>query len=93
MRTYHSRDFKTDGLNDTHTRLQHAQDELIASQSYAHHFETELHERDNQLEASQAQAADLQHKVDHLQELIPPETEDPKEFPEEIEGMSGVDEN
>jgi septal ring factor EnvC (AmiA/AmiB activator) len=24
MRTYHSRDFKTDDLNDTHTRLQHA---------------------------------------------------------------------
>jgi peptidoglycan hydrolase CwlO-like protein len=96
MRTYHSRDFKTDGLDDTHTRLQHAQDELIASQSYVHHFETELHERDNQLEASQAQAVDLQHKVDHLQELIPPEPEEPedtKEFPEEIEGMSSVDEN
>jgi hypothetical protein len=37
---------------------------------------------------SRAQAADLQHEVEHLQELIPPE---PEEDPEEIEGMSGVD--
>jgi hypothetical protein len=34
--------------------------------------------------------ADLQHEVEHLQELIPPE---PKEDPEEIEGMSGVDDD
>jgi chromosome segregation ATPase len=61
MRTYHSRDFKTDDLDDTRTRLQHAQDELVAAQSYVHHLETELHERDEQLEASQAQATDLQH--------------------------------
>jgi chromosome segregation ATPase len=61
MRTYHSRDFKTDDLDDTRTRLQHAQDELTAAQSYIHHLETELHERDEQLEASQAQAVDLQH--------------------------------
>jgi hypothetical protein len=61
MRTYRSRDFKTDDLDDTHTRLQHAQDELVAAQSYVHHLTTELHERDEQLEASQAQAADLQH--------------------------------
>jgi chromosome segregation ATPase len=61
MRTYRSHDFKTDDLDDTHTRLQHAQDELVAAQSYIHHLETELHERDEQLEASQAQAADLQH--------------------------------
>jgi hypothetical protein len=61
MRTYRSRDFKTDDLDDTHTRLQHAQDELVAAQSYVHHLVTELHERDEQLEASQAQAADLQH--------------------------------
>jgi hypothetical protein len=54
MRTYHSCDFKTNDLDDTHTRLQHAQDELPAAQSYVHHFETELHERDEQLEASQA---------------------------------------
>jgi chromosome segregation ATPase len=59
MRTYRSRDFKTDDLDDTHTRLQHAQDELVATQSYVHHLETELHERDEQVEASQAQAADL----------------------------------
>jgi hypothetical protein len=96
MRTYHSRDFKTDDLNDTRTRLQHAQDELVAAQSYVHHLETELHERDEQLEASEAQAADLQHQVEHLQELIPPEPEEPEESeedPEEIEGMSDVDDD
>jgi hypothetical protein len=90
MMTYRSCDFKTDDLDDTRTRLQHAQDELVAAQSYIHHLETELHERDEQLEASQAQAADLQHKVEHLQELIPSELE---EDPEEIEGMSGVDDD
>jgi chromosome segregation ATPase len=89
MRTYRSRDFKTDDLDDTRTRLQHAQDELVAAQSYVHHLEIELHERDEQLEGSQAQAADLQHQVEHLQELIPPE---PKE-PEEIKGMSDVDDD
>jgi peptidoglycan hydrolase CwlO-like protein len=73
MRTYCSRDFKTDDPDNTRTQLQHAQDELVAVQSYAHHLETELHERDEQLEASQAQATDLQHQVEHLQELIPPE--------------------
>jgi chromosome segregation ATPase len=83
MGTYRSRDFKTDDLDDTCTRLQHAQDELTAAQSYVHHLETELQERDEQLEVSQAQAADLQHKVEHLQELIP----------EEIEGMFGVDDD
>jgi chromosome segregation ATPase len=31
MRTYHSRDFKTDDLHDTYTRLQHTQDELTAA--------------------------------------------------------------
>jgi septal ring factor EnvC (AmiA/AmiB activator) len=46
MRTYHSCDFKTDDLDDTRTQLQHAQDELVAAQSYVHHLETELHERD-----------------------------------------------
>jgi C4-dicarboxylate-specific signal transduction histidine kinase len=46
MRTHRSRDFKTDDVDDTHTRLQHAQDELVAAQSYVHHLETELHERD-----------------------------------------------
>jgi chromosome segregation ATPase len=89
MRTYCSRDFKTDDLDDTRTLLQHAQEELVAAQSYVHHLETELHERDEQLEVSQAQAADLQHQVEHFQELIPPEPEEP----EEIEGMSDVDDD
>jgi chromosome segregation ATPase len=66
MRTYRSRDFKVDDLNDTRTRLQHAQDELTTAQSYIHHLETELHERDEQLEASQVQATDLQHEVEQL---------------------------
>jgi chromosome segregation ATPase len=92
-RTYHSYDFKTDDLDDTCTQLQHAQDELVAAQSYVHHLETELHERDEQLEVSQAQATDLQHQVEHLQELIPPEHEEPEEDPEEIEGMSDVDDD
>jgi septal ring factor EnvC (AmiA/AmiB activator) len=93
MRTYRSRDFKTDDLDDTRTQLQHTQVKLVAAQSYVHHLETELHERDEQLEASQAQAADLQHQVEHLQELIPPEPEEPEEDPEEIEGMSDVDDD
>jgi peptidoglycan hydrolase CwlO-like protein len=96
MRTYRSRDFKTDELNDTCTRLQHAQDELTAAQSYVHHIETELHERDEQLEVSQAQAVDLQHEVEHLYELIPPEPKEPAEPEEdfeEIESMSGVDDD
>jgi chromosome segregation ATPase len=66
MRTYRSCDFKTDDLDDTRTRLQHAQDELTAVQSYVHHLETELHERDEQLEASQARTVDLQHEMEHL---------------------------
>jgi chromosome segregation ATPase len=90
MMTYRRRDFKTDDLDDTHTRLQHAQDELVAAQSYVHHLETELHESDEQLEVSQTQAADLQHQVVYLQELIPTE---PEEDPEEIEGMSDVDDD
>jgi DNA-binding transcriptional MerR regulator len=93
MRTYRSHDLKTDDLDDTRTWLQHAQDELVAAQWYVHHLETELHEWDEQLEASQAQAADLQHQVEHLQELIPPELEEPEEDPEEIEGMSDVDDD
>jgi septal ring factor EnvC (AmiA/AmiB activator) len=93
MRTYHSRDFKTDDLDDTRTWLQHAQEELVAAQSYVHQLETKLHERDEQLEASQAQAADLQHQVEHLQELIPPEPEEPEEDPEDIEGTSDVDDD
>jgi chromosome segregation ATPase len=89
MRTYRSHDFKTGDLDNTRTRLQHAQDELVAAQSYVHYLETELHERDEQLEVSQAQAMDLQHQVEHLQELIPPEPEEP----EEIEGISDVDDD
>jgi hypothetical protein len=54
MRTYHSRDVKSDFLNDARTQLKNAQDELVATQSYIHHHETELHEQDEQLEASQA---------------------------------------
>jgi hypothetical protein len=42
---------------------------------------------------SQAQAADLPHEVEHLQELIPPELEETEEEPEEIEGISGVDDD
>jgi peptidoglycan hydrolase CwlO-like protein len=96
MRMYHSHDFKTDDLDATRTRLQHAQDELTAAQSCVHHLETELHERDERLEVSQAQAADLKHEVEHLQELIPPESEEPKEPEEdlkEIESMSSMDDD
>jgi hypothetical protein len=42
---------------------------------------------------SQAQAADLQHEVVHLHELIPSEPEEPEEDPEEVEGMSDVDDD
>jgi peptidoglycan hydrolase CwlO-like protein len=90
MRTYHSRDVKSDFLDDTRTRLKNAQDELTAAQSYIHHLEAEMHERDEQLEASQAQAIELQDVVEHLQELIPQEPEEP-EKPEEVEGSSGVE--
>jgi hypothetical protein len=72
--------------------LQHAQDELTAGQSYIHHLETELYERDEQLETSQAQAAYLQHEVEHLHELIPQESEEPEE-PEEIKDMSDVEDD
>jgi chromosome segregation ATPase len=59
MRTYHSREMKSDFLDNARTRLKNAQDELVAAQGYIHHLETELHERDEQLEASQAQATAL----------------------------------
>jgi hypothetical protein len=90
MRTYCSRDFKTDLLGDAHTRLHHAQDELTVMQNYVHHLEAELHERDEQLEANQAQAIELHDAIDHLQELIPKE---PEEDLEEINGMCGVEDN
>jgi hypothetical protein len=35
----------------------------------------------------------LQGAVEHLQELIPQEPEEPEEDPNEIEGMSGVEDN
>jgi chromosome segregation ATPase len=92
MRTSCSRDIKTDLLDDTRTQLQYAQDELTVTQSYVHHIETELHERDEQLKTSQAQTADLPHEVEHLQELLPQEPEDPDD-PKEIEGISGVEDN
>jgi chromosome segregation ATPase len=93
---YRSRDFKTNDLDNTCTRLEHARNELTAAQSYVLHLETELHERDVQLEVSQTQTANLQHEVEHLQELIPQESEEPEEPEgdhEEIEGMSGVEDS
>jgi hypothetical protein len=90
MRTYHSHGFKTDLLDDAHTRLQHAPDELTVTQNYVHHLEVELHERDEQLKSSQAHAVEFQDAVEHLQELVPQE---PEEDPKEIEGSSGVEDN
>jgi hypothetical protein len=52
--------------------------------------------REEQLGVSQTQAADLQHEVEQLQELIPVELEEPEEpneDPEEIEGMPDVDDD
>jgi chromosome segregation ATPase len=93
MRTYRSHDVKLDILDDARTRLKNTQDELVAAQGYIHHLETELHERDEQLEANQAQATELQDAIEHLQELIPQEPKEPEENPDEIEGMSGVEDN
>jgi hypothetical protein len=90
MRTYRSHNVKSDFLDDACTQLKNAQDELVTSQGYIHHLETELHERDEQLEVSQAQAIELQDAVEHLQELIPQE---PEEDPEEVDGSSGVEDN
>jgi outer membrane lipopolysaccharide assembly protein LptE/RlpB len=92
MRTYHSRDVKSDFLDDARTRLQHSQDELIVTQNYVHHLKVELHKRNEQLVVSQAQAAELQDVVEHLQTLLPPD-EEPEEDPEEDEGLSGVEDN
>jgi hypothetical protein len=41
---------------------------------------------------SQAQAAELQNAVEHLQELLPPD-EELEEDPDEDEGSSGVEDN
>jgi chromosome segregation ATPase len=92
MRTYRSRDVMLDFLDNARTWLKNARDELTAAQSYVHHLESELHEIDEQLEVSQAQTVELQHAIEHVQELIPQEPEDPVE-PEEIEGMSSVEDN
>jgi hypothetical protein len=46
IRMYRSRDFKINLLDDARTQLWHALDELTTAQSYVHHLETELHERD-----------------------------------------------
>jgi hypothetical protein len=59
MRTYHSHDVKSDFLDDARTRLKNTHDELVVVQSYIHHLEAELHKRDEQLKASQAQATEL----------------------------------
>jgi hypothetical protein len=66
MRTNHNRDVKSDFHDDARTWLKNTQDELVAAQGYIHHLETELHERDEQLEVSQAQATELQDTVEHL---------------------------
>jgi hypothetical protein len=44
MRTYRSRDVKSDFLDDACKWLKNTQDELVAAQGYIHHLETELHE-------------------------------------------------
>jgi chromosome segregation ATPase len=93
MRTYRSHNMKSDFHDNARTRLKNAQDELVAVQDYIHHLETELHERDEQLEVSQAQAAELQDVVEHLQELIPEEPEEPEEESEEVKSSSGVEDN
>jgi chromosome segregation ATPase len=93
MRTYRSHNMKSDFHDNARTRLKNAQDELVAVQDYIHHLETELHERDEQLEVSQAQAAELQDVVEHLQELIPEEPEEPEEESEEVKCSSGVEDN
>jgi hypothetical protein len=41
---------------------------------------------------SQAQAVKLQDAVEHLQEFLP-QDEEPEEDPEEIQDMSGVEDN
>jgi hypothetical protein len=69
---------------------------LTAAQSYVHHLEAELHERAEQLKVSQAQTAELQNVVEHLQELIPlelEELEETEEDPEKIESMSSVEDS
>jgi hypothetical protein len=52
---------------------------LVTAQGYIYYLETELHERDEQLEASQAQATELQEAAEHLSELLPQELKEPEE--------------
>jgi chromosome segregation ATPase len=59
MTTYRRRDVRWDFLDNARTRLKNTQDELVTAQGYIHHLETEVHERDKQLEVSQAQATEL----------------------------------
>jgi peptidoglycan hydrolase CwlO-like protein len=86
MRTYRSHDVKSDFLDDARTQLKNAQDELTTAQNYVYHLKVKLHEGDEQLEASWAQMAELQHAVKNLQELIPLELEELEE-PEEEPGV------
>jgi septal ring factor EnvC (AmiA/AmiB activator) len=44
IRTYRSRNVKSNFLNDARTRLKKTQDELVTAQGYIHHLEAELHE-------------------------------------------------
>jgi hypothetical protein len=44
---------------------------LTITQNYVHHLEDELHESNEQLKASLAQAAELQNTIELLQELLP----------------------
>jgi chromosome segregation ATPase len=92
LRMYRSFEFKTQVLNSTHTQLQHANDLLDSDRNYAQHLETELAERDQQLEASQAHVEELKDVVHHLHELLP-QDEELEEDPEEVQGMSGVEDN
>ena len=55
-------------------------------------MEVELEERDQQLEVSQAQVEELTDMVHHLHDLLP-QDEEPEEDPEEVQGMSGVEDN
>jgi chromosome segregation ATPase len=87
MRTYCSRDVKSNFLDDALTQLQHTQDELTIAQNYVHHLKVELHERDAQLMVNQAQATELQDAVEHLQELLPSDEET------EDEGSSGMEDD
>jgi DNA-binding protein H-NS len=92
LQTYCSLDFKTESLNSTRTQLQHTNNEVASTQNYVQHLETELEERDQQLEASQAQVEELMDVVYHMHELLA-QDEEPKEDPEEVQGMSEVEDN